>query len=941
MLSNLPTGTVSFLFTDIEGSTKLAQQYPEAMPILLARHNAILQQTIQVHNGYVFQIIGDSFHAAFSTVRDALGAAVDAQRLLVHEPWNPAAVKVRMGINTGGAQAGVLDDHAGGYSGYLTLTRAERVMSAAHGSQIFLSNASAELVRGELPQGVTLRDMHAHRLKGLLNPEHIWQVDAADLPQEFPPLDTLDAIPNNLPVQLTSFVGRTHELGEIRQLLSTTHLLTLTGSGGTGKTRLSLQTAADVLDTWTDGVWFVELAPIADPELVPQTIAVTLGVPELFGHSTMALLVEYLRPKQLLLILDNCEHLLDACAQMANQLLRACSKLTILATSREALGIAGERAYRVPSLSIAGLHHAPALDAIMGNDCVHLFVERAQAVQSDFHLNNKNAPAIAQICTRLDGIPLAVELAAARVKVLTPDQIAARLDDRFRLLTGGSRAALPRQQTLRALIDWSYDLLPEAERTLLRRLSVFVDGLTYEAAEAVCSGDGIEPYEVLDLLTHLADKSLLTVDESDAAGARYRLLETIRQYARDKLLDSGQMSTIRERHLEYFLRFGDDAYANFFRAHQAEWSRRVRAEEDNVRAALEWGLDQNPELALRLAGDLSHYWSRSGYASEGLHWVQLALEQVAGLPPVEGDAARERQLNQAYAHLGMSNILVTLGDMAASKQYSEASLKTWQQFGVKRELALASMNIGASSQFPTDADTALAAVKEALAILRPLDEPWALAYALGAAAAVIGWLEHENGTAVARSYLEEGIGILRTLGDETGLAFLLWILGRLDYSLGNYTAAKEGFEAGLASYMAVGFRPQVNAVRSELANAEWRLGEYDAALKLYREAISEWQQIGNSGAIARCVECVAFVLLRQAETQTPPERLSERAARLLGAAEKLRETNHAMMMPPERREYADQIAGLHKRIDEEHLKAEWERGRALTMEQAIELALKQ
>lgn len=934
-MNPIPTGTVTFLFTDIEGSTKLAQQYPYAMPTLLARHHAILQQTIEAHNGYVFQIIGDSFHAAFFTARDALEAAVDAQRLLVHEPWNPAAVKVRMGINTGGAQAGAIEERAGGYTGYLTLTRAERVMSAAHGSQILLSNATAELVRSELQQGVALRDMHEHRLKGLLNPERIWQVDAADLVQEFPPLETLDAIPHNLPVQLTSFVGRTHELAEIKQLLTTTHLLTLTGSGGTGKTRLSLQTAAEVLDTCPDGVWFIELAPIADPELVPQTVAMTLGVPELFGHSTLALLVEYLRPKQLLLILDNCEHLLDACAQLANQLLRKCPKLTMLTTSREALGIAGERTYRVPSLSVAKLRQAPALDAITGNDCVHLFVERAQAVQSRFRLTDRTAPAIAQICLRLDGIPLAVELAAARVKVLTPEQIAARLDDRFRLLTGGSRTALPRQQTLRALIDWSYDLLPEAERTLLRCLSVFVDGWTYEAAEAVCVGDGIEAFEVLDLLTHLADKSLVMVDEAEAANARYRLLETIRQYARDRLLDSGQMSAMRERHLKYFLQFADDAYANFFRAHQAEWSHRVRTEEDNVRAALEWGLDHQPEEALRLAGNLSWYWSRSGYAGEGLRWVQRSLEQVAALPPMEGDSARERQLDQARGQLGAATILVTLGDFFAERVYAEASLDTWQKFGVQRELALALINFGVGTQFLGDNATALASVKQAVAILRPLDEPWALAYTLGSAALAIGGVEDEEGTAVARSYLQEGIGILRSLGDETGLAFLLWTLGRLEYISGNYVEARAVCEASLASYLAAGFRPQANAVRSELANAEWRLGMYDAALKLYREVIAEWRQIGNAGAIARCLECVAFVWF-QAES----EALWERAARLLGAAEKLRETIHSKMTAPEQREYDEQVARLREQMEEARFKMEWAKGRASTMEQAIELALK-
>lgn len=937
MMSNLPSGTVTFLFTDIEGSTKLAQQYPDAMPALLARHHAILHQTIQAHNGYVFQIIGDSFHAAFHTVRDALQAAIDAQRLLVNEPWNPAAVKVRMGINTGGAQAGAIEERAGGYSGYLTLTRAERVMSAACGGQILMSHASAELVRGELPQGVTLRDLQEHRLKGLPNPERIWQVDAPDLPHDFPPLTSINAIPNNLPLQLTSFIGRERELAEIKQLLMTTHLVTLTGSGGAGKTRLSLQTAADVLETFPDGVWFVELATIADPALVPQTIATALGVREMLGHSIQDLLVDYLRAKRLLLILDNCEHLIDACAQLANQLLHAAPKLRMLASSREALGIAGEHAYRVPSLSIVELRHAPALDAIQRNDCVHLFVERALAAQSSFRLTDKNAPAIAQICMRLDGIPLAVELAAARVKVFTPDQIAARLDDRFRLLTGGSRTALPRQQTLRALIDWSYDLLSESERTLLRRLSVFVDGWTYEAAEAVCAGDGIETFDVLDLLTHLADKSLVTVEESDEASARYRLLETIRQYARDKLLDSGEVVAIRNRHLAYFLQFGDKVYVQFLSGHGGQWRRRVKTERDNLRAAIEWALDNQPEAALRLSGKLSLYWSLLGYAREARRWLEAGLERVAALPPVEGEAARERQFNRAGGLLGLATAMTMLSEMAAAKHYAEESLLIWRELGMLRERGYALMTIAISTQFFGDGSTALAAVKEAIGIARANGYLGLLAYALGLGAWIVGSLERDIPT--ARSYVKESIELFRSLGDDESAAFPLLVLGDLEYVLGNYKDARAAYEASLAGNLAAGNPQEANRSRSGLANAEWRLGHYEAALKLYHEVIAEWQWIGNRGGIARCLECIAFALLHHAENETEREWWLRRAAQLLGAAEKLRETIDAVMTPSEQTEYEQEFARLRERLDETTLKAAWAEGRALTMQQAIAYAL--
>lgn len=954
----LPSGTVTFLFTDIEGSTKLAQAYPDVLPALLARHHAILQRAIESHNGYVFQIIGDAFHAAFNTPRDALDAALDAQRMLQIEPWSPTAVKVRIGINTGAAQAGAVEQVAGGYMGYLTLTRVERVMALAHGGQILLSNATAELLRDELPPGVTLRDMQERHLKGFASPERVWQVDAPDLPREFPPLVSGNTIPHNLPQQLTSFVGRERELAEIKNLIRTTRLLTLTGPGGTGKTRLSLQTAAGVLENFSDGVWFVELAPVSDPALVPQTLAAALGLREESGQSPLELLVEYLRSKQLLLILDNCEHLVDACAQLADRLLHASQQLTILASSREGLGIAGEYIYRVPSLSIAELRQAQTIDAVLKNDCVRLFVERASAVQSGFHISDKNAASIAQICMRLDGIPLAIELAAARVKVMTPDQIAARLDDRFRLLTGGSRTALPRQQTLRALIDWSYDLLSEAERFLLGRLSVFVDGWTYEAAEQVCADSdlipdiasrptppslvrmgtgGLGPDDILDLLTHLVDKSLVTMEESDDGGARYRLLETIRQYARYKLLDSGEIVAVRDRHLQYYLGFGEQAWNKFFSVEQAEWSERVRAEQDNVRAALDWALEQQPDDALRLGSALSLYWSRSGYAcSEGVHLLELALKTVAA-QTIPADAAPDLQIYRARALLGLSWLARTLGDMATSKQFAESSITTWSKFEIQREWGLALIDFAVTSMFVGDPAAAVAAANQAISKFRTLQEPWLVAYALDVGAIVAVTLQRDTGK--ARAYLEESINTFRRLGDEQNIALPLWVLGELEYVAGNYEEARSAFKASLAGSLAAGHRHEANRARSGIASAEWRLGQHDAALNLFGKVMVEWQKLGNRGGVARCFELIAFVLIDRAGGEPARSAQLSSAASLLGAAEHAREITNAQMNPNEKIEYDQAIWQLRLKLDETTLQACWAEGRALTTEQAIELAL--
>jgi predicted ATPase len=435
-------------------------------------------------------------------------------------------------------------------------------MSVTSGGQSLISQATAAVIQDRLPPQAGLRDLGEHRLKDLVRPERVFQIDAPDLPADFPRLKSLNAFPHNLPVQLSTFVGRETEIAEARRLLSETHLLTLTGSGGTGKTRLSLQLAAEVLPEYPDGAWVVELAPLAGPAYLVPALAAVFDVRETPGRPLLDVVTDYLRAKHLLLVLDNCEHLIDACARLADDLLHACPGLKLLASSREALGVAGETAYRVPSLALPNPQAAtPA--SLARSEAARLFVERAQAAQPRFALTLSNAPAVAAICWRLDGIPLALELAAARVRVLSVEQILARLDDRFRLLVGGSRTALPRQQTLRALVDWSYDLLPDDERRLLRQMGVFAGGATLEAAEAVGADANAH---VLSLLTQLVNKSLVAVDDpayagSDSGAARYRLLETIRQYAREKLLDEkgGEAEGARNRHLAFFLQVTEAA----------------------------------------------------------------------------------------------------------------------------------------------------------------------------------------------------------------------------------------------------------------------------------------------------------------------------------------------------------------------------------------------
>jgi predicted ATPase/class 3 adenylate cyclase len=767
MDTNLPSGTVTFLFTDIEGSIKLAQEQRDTWEALRARHHAILRAAIEAHNGYVFQIIGDAFCAAFHTVREALEASLAAQRGLQTENWGEAPIQVRMGINTGAAQAGSNADGSGGYTGYSSMARTQRVMSTAYGGQILLSNTSAELLLGEFPAGVSLRDMKEHRLKGLLNPEHLWQAVATGLFQDFPALQTLNSIPNNLPIQLTSFIGREKEIAEIKSLVEHNRLVTLTGSGGVGKTRHSLQVAAEVLDAFPDGAWLVELAPVSSPELVPQALASVLGVHEDQSRPLVAALQDHLQPKTILLLFDNCEHLLEACAQLADGLLHACPHLKILVSSREALGMAGEVTFRVPSLSLPDARHLPSLERLTQYDSVRLFIERAVAVKSDFIVTNHNAPAVAQICSRLDGIPLAIELAAARLRGLSAEQISERLDDRFRLLTGGSRTALPRQQTLRAMIEWSYDLLSEAERVLLRRLAVFVGDWSLEAAEAVCAepespegkdraalpalaqvqvapaGQAIATTDVMDLLLRLVDKSLI-VPQERGGQARYSMLETIRQFARDKLLESGEGAWLRLRHLEFFLIFAEQAEARLQSAEPLIWLHQLGAEYENLQAALEWAKEAgSAQSALRLSKaeeQLADVKSLQGVGTQAIPLYQQALALWQGEKGADKmiGARLHGKIVETAVLLKMridADRFKPLVEVAASSSASlDAALKAGENEPPSLEKVRLLTILSTNAQYvrvPVDWDLAELYARRAMEMAEKLDAALALSTALG------------------------------------------------------------------------------------------------------------------------------------------------------------------------------------------------------------------
>jgi predicted ATPase/class 3 adenylate cyclase len=627
-MGELPSGTVTYLFTDLEGSTRLWEQYPDAMGEALARHDDILRTAVEIHGGAVVKTTGDGLHAAFTTAEAAIGAAVAMQRALDEEPFEVTGqLRVRVGVHTGAA-----DLRDGDYYGP-ALNRAARIMSAAHGGQIAVSHATEELLGETLADGFELVDLGEHRLRDLSRAERVFQLRAPGLQAEFPPLRSIDAFPGNLPLQLTSFVGRGQELNAITKALDTSRLVTLTGVGGVGKTRLAMQVAADVLPRFADGAWFCELAAANDADAMVQVVASTLGVNPRPGMTLEASIIEFLRPKRLLVVLDNCEHLLGVAARVADDVLRGCAGVCLLATSREGLGVEGERIWALRSLPLPDA--AADRVSVETSDAVRLFTERATDAHVDFMLDESAALAVAEICRRLDGIPLAIELAAARVVAMSPGEIAGRLDERFRLLTGGRRTAVERHQTLRATVDWSYSMLDDRAQVVFDRLGVFAGSFDAPAAEVVVSGGDIESWDVLDALTELVAKSMV-VAERTPNSTRYQLLETMRAYARERLDEEGDADSWRRRHAAHYAEFAEQAGPGLLGRDELVWRGRVREELDNLRVAVTWSLDRGTaddgHYALRILAPLAYLANQDRPTGVG-QWAERAVELADRAPP--------------------------------------------------------------------------------------------------------------------------------------------------------------------------------------------------------------------------------------------------------------------------------------------------------------------
>lgn len=880
----------------------------------LARHDELMTAAMKTQRGYIFKKMGDAYCVAFGTAPQALHAAIEAQRKLNSEDFSAVnGLRVRMALHTGYA-----DERDGDYFGP-SVNRVARLLAIGHGGQMLVSAAAADLAQGELPAQVSLRSLGGHRLKDLAHPEQVFQIVVAGLPSDFPPLRSLDSLPNNLPLQVTSFLGRDEDVVEVKKLLERTRLLTLSGAGGVGKTRLAVQVGAEVLEQHPDGVWFIDLAGLQDPELVVSESATVLGVRVGADRSLSDSIVYALKPKRTLIILDNCEHLVAAAAQFVSSVVKGAPQVRILATSREALGIAGETMHRVSTLAVPAFSAGITAEKALQYGAVALFVDRATAANTRFTLSDADAPIVAEICRSLDGIPFAIELAAARVKLMSVAHLQERLKERFRILTGGDRTALPRQQTMRALVDWSYNLLNERERLIFNRVAVFAGGWTLEAASEVCADETIESWEILDLISSLVDKSLVVVDMG-ATSERYRLLDSTWQYAVEKLNEAGESERINRRHAEFFMQMAKSAEATWEVTPTNPWLAALRPELDNFRAALGWALSKKNDIALgaALEAALTDFWVYQGMPTEGARWVRLALEQLLDAP----SAVTTRlwiSLSKCSGNSGIGNSLEPAQQAVA---YAETlgdevlNAEAWGYLGFAYDRA-------------GDLDKAAAAYTRAVPALRRIGHKKLLARLLSWWSIV--YFVRGDSEAAQKGFTE-ALSIAKSLADDQLTNTVLGNLAELAFQQKDPTQAIAFSEEILESRRRSGYPVGNSNTYANLAAYRLALDQTDDARTAAREAIHIAREHQFAIHIAYAVQHLGVIAARQGNAET--------AARLLGYVDEANRSAQVQREPTEQWSYDQLMTALRPRLPEEKIQALLAEGASLTEDEAIEAALK-
>jgi predicted ATPase/class 3 adenylate cyclase/DNA-binding CsgD family transcriptional regulator len=979
-----PRGTITLLFTDIEGSAALWETHGDAMGNALGEHHALLEQAITAHDGSIFKLTGDGLCAAFATAPAALEAAIKAQRALYTvQATSAIPITVRIAIHTGAPT--FLD---GDYIG-APLNRVARLMASGHGGQTLLSLATMELVRDELPPGVELRDLGLHRLKDLARPERVFQLVDSELSRSFPPLRSIDHRPHNLPVQLNALVGREQELERVcaRLLDHDVRLVTLIGPGGAGKTRLALQTSAELLDAFEDGVFFVSLEPIRDPGLVAATILQALGLKATGQQTPLSALQHYLRNRSLLLVLDNFEQVVAA-APVVHELLQNAPRLKVLATSRSVLGVYGEHDLAVPPLTLPDLNRPIKLETLTQYEAVRLFIERAQAAQADFAVTNETAPAIAEICHRLDGLPLAIELAAARVRLLPPPLLLRRLSSRLKLLVGGAQTLPVRQQTLRKTIDWSYHLLNAGEQALFARLAVFVGSCSLSAVETICNGNGDLPLDVLDGLQSLIDKSLLRQAPAADDEVRFMMLETIAEYALERLDERGELDALRLRHAEALRDLTAQVELGVRSRDQARWLDRVERDLANIRTALRYTVSSGTiELGLAIAASLRRFWYIRGGLSEGRAWLEQLLAQANDVPPV----IRAHGLSSA------GGLAMSQGDYAQAQQLLQEALVILRACDDQPAVAVALLHLANSTFYSGDFRRAVALYEECHSLFQALGDAWGVATALHnfgfcarwqgqyeraallLAAAIDQWeqigdtanharsldvlgevarcqgdeaqaqalhdealarrraLNDKGGTPyslknlgelayrqfafdLALTFAEAGLTGFREEGDAWGEALTLHLLGRVALACDDAVHAQGLCEQSLKLFRAQGDRFGIAAVQCTLGRLALRHGDYAEAQNLFEQSRTWYQELDHRDGQAACLEGAAAVAAARGAI--------EQAVRLLGTADALREAAGAPLDPPLEREQAQWLTTAQATFEKQAWTTAWNAGRS-------------